>query len=141
LLVAIFLFAQIATAAHACVSLARSTGSMPAAQDLTAQSAPPRSTAPVAASMDDVGRSHCRVALCDVADSSLGPMCDAHCQSDQQRVDISATVAVPAALLSSIYPLPVPDSTPVQRGLALALTGPPDAADPPHTILHCCFRL
>jgi len=84
------------------------------------------------------------MANCDdmagVMDPSFANLCAEHCHQGQQS-DQAATLTVPAVLLSALYVTPLaPEPTAVPRPSADA-TSALVAASPPHTILHCCFRI
>ena len=74
------------------------------------------------------------------AASTPSALCAAHCQQGQQS-DQAQAPAEPAWVLARSYllPEPVEPGVPAQR-----LTAPHSAfaaADPPHAILHCSFRI
>ena len=142
LLIAVFVFAQMATAAHACVSLALDAAGVSAGQGPTmASSMPVGPNGQLIAAVADAEAAHCGAPGCSVLESAFRTVCDAHCQSEQQRVDASSSITVPAAIMTTSYLLPPLDRGTAQRGLDQTWLAPPEAADPPHTILHCCFRL
>jgi hypothetical protein len=73
-------------------------------------------------------------------DPTLPNLCAAHCHYGQQSADHASTLAVPAAMLTSLYTLPSLDES---SELTEPLAGPQAplaAADPPHAVLHCCLR-
>lgn len=142
LLIAVFVFAQMATAAHACVSLALDATGVSASQGSTmASTMPVERSGQLIAAVANAVSPHCGAPGCSVTEPGFSAVCDAHCQSEQQRVDASSSTTVPAAILMAGYMLPPFDRGAVQRGLEQTWLAPPDAAGPPHTILHCCFRL
>lgn len=131
-LVAAFVFAQMATAAHACVN---AVNEVAAAVGLDPGSPLVLSPGPAA------GMGLCGMAGCESMGFAPSVVCDAHCQSEQSRVDMPQTVTVPAALVSSSYPLPTLYQVPAQQGWSIGFAHQAGSADPPHAILHCCFRL
>jgi len=143
-LIAVFVFAQLATAAHACVSLGLDAAGVSAGQRATT-AAPSTLTGHVEkliAAVANADRGHCGARGCNDADSAFSNICDAHCQSEQQRVEATPSIKVaPAVLLTTGYQIAPMDRGTVQRGLDPRWLAPPDAVVPPHTILHCCFRL
>lgn len=74
------------------------------------------------------------------ADSTSPNLCVAHCQFGQQNADSTAEVSVPVMLLTTLYTLPPLGDEPARArplGAPLHLLA---AAEPPHAILHCCWR-
>lgn len=144
LLVATVVFVQLATAAHACASLAQATAAPIGNPPLVAAAmyaTPGGDDTRSGAASRVVSRGDCGAAGRHVADSTFSNVCDVHCQSGQQRADNTSPATVPMALLASSYPLPSLYDRPVQRGFPVTFADPPQAADPPHAILHCCLRL
>ncbi len=74
-------------------------------------------------------------------DSQNANLCAEHCKFGQQS-DQASTLTVPAALLMALYVAPQVSTAPL-AGLRPAAATPSAlvAASPPHTILHCCFRI
>ncbi len=126
LLLSALLFAQAAVAAYACPALAQAAGQ--AAGMATAM------TAAMPADCHHMAQSN-------PMDTVTPNLCVAHCQEDPQRSDAPPAPTVPPAMLAVLY-VDRPDRTidaadgcaPAARPLAVA-------ASPPHTILHCCFRI
>lgn len=79
-----------------------------------------------------------------MAEGSMDPafanLCAAHCQQGQQS-DQAASLTVPAVLLTALYVTPMRPEPLVGPRPAAAATSALVAASPPHTILHCCFRI
>ncbi|MEO6566255.1 MAG: hypothetical protein ABIO63_09485 [Casimicrobiaceae bacterium] len=124
LLLAVLLFAQGAVSAYACPALT-------AAMDQTVAAT---STAAMPA---DCGQMDSMPAM-DVNSPNL---CLAHCQAGQQsngQVDAPAVPPVVASIL--VVDLPDPKGL-ASAGRAFAVDHITAAASPPHTILHCCFRI
>lgn len=73
-------------------------------------------------------------------DPGPSALCAAHCQPGQQS-DQAQVATLPAVVLTRLYTLPEPaeSGAPAQRFVAPHRAFV--AADPPHTILHCCFRI
>lgn len=129
LLVGVLLFAQLAVAGYACpVMLNGSTHGM----------------APSAVmGMGDVAemQSGGMETKLGGMDPDRPNLCLGHCQYGQQNADSTSSPSLPAAVLTSLYALPsLEQSAGLARPIATA-SGPPSLADPPHAILHCCFRL
>ncbi|MDE2093299.1 MAG: hypothetical protein KGI87_05540 [Burkholderiales bacterium] len=137
-LIGILLLAQFAVLAYACPALtAASTASMAMAND--AASADPADattdkTAVASAGCDGM------TGMTGATDPAAPNLCAEHCKYGQQS-DLVSTPAVPAVLLTALYATPwVPHTAlPARRaaGLASALV----AASPPHTTLHCVYRI
>ena len=75
-------------------------------------------------------------------DPGSANLCAEHCKYGQQS-DHAHTLIVPAAIFYALYSTPVVCLASLS-GCADALTvaaGAPVAASPPHTILHCVFRI
>lgn len=108
------LFAQFSVAAYACPSTAK-----PAAEVMTG--------------MDCEGM----VSQLDPASPNL---CAEHCQYGSQTDQLRTPPALGVALVS-LYVVPLTPALiePSQR--AIASSGLLTARAPPHTILHCCFRI
>lgn len=129
LLVGVLLFAQLAVAAYACPVMLNGSANGP---DHSAGMAMGAVTAMQSGGMET---------KLGGADADLPNLCLGHCQFGQQNADSTSSPAVPVALLTSLYTLPsLEQSAGLARPLAAA-SGPPSLADPPHAILHCCFRL
>lgn len=121
LLVGVFASAQLAVAAYACSGLA----DMP----------------PHTASETSMVADHARGAAADHdADPMLSNLCVADCQTEQ-GIDHTPLPTLPAVLLTSLYALPSLDGNNAAAKPLATANGPPEAAEPPHTILHCCFRI
>lgn len=129
LMVGVLLFAQMAVAAYACpgassvVSTARQTTTQAMSDDMLPA---------------------CHQMMAERAGKGAGEavpnLCVEHCRYGQQS-DQTWTPALPVAVLNSLYvvaALPQTDNrserSPVSHVLAVA-------EPPPHSILHCCFRL
>lgn len=133
-LVGSLLFAQMAIAAYACPSVPSMAGQMSMMGSPEADASN--------ASVDSAGKS---VPNCDdIAIGNIDPqnanLCAEHCKVGQQS-DQASTLSVPAVLLMALYfaplvPAPVAELPPVAATPSALV-----AASPPHTILHCCFRI
>lgn len=121
LLVGVLLFAQMAVAAYACPVMLNGSANRPG----------------------DVAVVHSGGMEAGLGgmDSDLPNLCFGHCQFGHQNTDSTSSPTPPVAMLTSLYTLPsLEQSGALARPLATA-SGPPSLADPPHSILHCCFRL
>ena len=114
--VAIFalLFAQLSVAAYACPSTAK-----PAAE--------------VMMGMD-----------CEGMSSQLDPaspnLCAEHCQDDSQSDQLRTPTVLLMALVS-LYVVPLTSTLAEPSQFSIASNSLLAARAPPHTILHCCFRI
>jgi len=130
LLLGALLFAQLAVAAYACPTLIPATPQLYEAP--SAMSAPNASATGFTAG-DALGGVF--------SDTEQPGLCLAHCQSGQQNADTKPAPGVPLAMMYAAYPLEAAHPAavsgldrPIETGLTLQ-------TDPPHAILHCCFRL
>lgn len=123
LLIAVLLFAQFAVASYACPSLmgraamAAGQGGMVMAADMAPG--------------------------CDQIDPNAASLCAEHCRHGQQSIDTANVPAAFSAIPALLYSVPIePAHSPGSGRSFLA----PDASlvaahSPPHTILHCVFRI
>ena len=121
-LVGALLFAQMAIAAYAC----------PAAP--IAGVAEMRMSAIPAAAMPD-----CE-SMAGTVDPAAANLCAEHCKYGQQS-DQASTLTVPAVLLSLLYTTALATEPALPLQTAAASLSALVAACPPHTILHCVFRI
>ena len=73
-------------------------------------------------------------------DPEFANLCAEHCRHGQQS-DQTATLSVPAALLSAFYITPLAAEPRVAPRPAAAAPSARAAAFPPLAIQHCCFRV
>lgn len=128
--------AQMAIAAYACPAL--SAGAMWNMQ------MPAQSAAPDDGGQADVGMPMAQSSDCDdmagTTDAAAPNLCAEHCKYGQQS-DKAPTLNAPAAMLTALYALPlVPKPAPPPSSAAATLSALV-AASPPHTILHCVYRI
>lgn len=124
LLVGLMVFANTAVAAYGC------TG---ATASLAMDANPAMVDVDVGAGVKRVGH--------EAMDPVHLNLCAGHCQIDRQNADGKPTLNVPASMPVDLYPR-VPAHLVAVHIPALMTEGDPQPmADPPHTILHCCFRL
>ena len=130
LLVGVLVFAQMTVAAYACAGAQHTV--VPGAG---------------ASGTEETMLRAAMTALCDgdIGHAAMDPaqpnLCRAHCQSGQQNADGKPAPSLSAAIPTSLYPralsvLPAD----IQRA-STAPHDPPRKSDPPHAILHCCFRI
>jgi len=121
LLIGALLFAQLAIAAHACPGMSEPAPAPAVAADAAM---PP----------------------CHEMDEAQPNLCLEHCRSGQQAAtDLAqpATALAPVAL-ALFYPLPAPapaDVASTERGAPPTFDERRAGAPPPHSILHCCWRI
>lgn len=81
---------------------------------------------------------------CEGMASQLDPaspnLCAEHCQYDSQS-DQLRTPPTPAVALVSLYVVPLASGLMEPSQRSIASTSLLAARAPPHTILHCCFRI
>ena len=127
-LVGVLFFAQMAIAAYACPGLASAvTGDM---QRRDADVTPMTMTAQMANCDDMAG----------AMDRASANLCAEHCKYGQQS-DHACKLVVPVAVLTALYATRlVPETPPPSRPAAATLSALV-AASPPHTVLHCVYRI
>jgi len=114
-LIGVFVFAQLAVAAHACPGLEQSPSQATEAQAMPG---------------------------CDQMDRSASNLCAEHCHFGQQSSDTVPAPVVLAPMLALLYAvLPVADAAGATAVGAPATDAPPAAPPPPHAILHCVLRI
>ncbi len=130
LLLGALLFAQLAVAAYACPTLT------PAPQ--RPYGAPSAIAEPVTSATALTAGD----AFDPVAPVAVQPgLCVAHCQAGQQNADTKPAPGVPLAMIYAAYPLEAAHLAAVSDFHRPSETGLTVQSDPPHAILHCCFRL
>ncbi len=130
------IFSQLAVAAHACAKMLPAGG---AAGMVMAADQPAQAVTALAVAHTDVVPPDC-AGMAMNTDAASGNLCAAHCQYGQQS-DQASTLTVPAALLTALYITPlVPAPAPPPHSAAATLSALV-AASPPHTILHCVYRI
>ena len=131
LLIGVVLMAQMAVSAYACPGLAVTTMQMASA---VADDQAGVSDAAAAQTMTDCA------GMAGGMDPSFPNLCAEHSHQGKQS-DQAPTLTVPAVLLSALYVTAFAlEPTAVPRPAAV-VTSALVAASPPHTILHCCFRI
>lgn len=135
-LVGVLLTAQMAIAAYACPALV-SPSAAPIQNPAAGASADELSASSVATS---TGRSN----KCDDMAGAMDPLsanlCAEHCKYGQQS-DHASTLNAPMAVLIALYTNPLAPETATLPHPAAATMSALVAASPPHTLLHCVFRI
>lgn len=121
LLIGCLLFAQLAVAAYAC------PGSVPMG-------------APVSMDVANQSMSDSEDMVMGALDPQNANLCAEHCKFGQQS-DQASTLTVPAAILLALYFAPLEPAPKANLHPATATPSALVATSPPHTILHCCFRI
>ena len=124
LLLAALLFAQGALVAYACPGLTPALAVNPGISERAAMPAD-------CAQMGDMS----------AMDGSTPNLCVAHCQLGQQSTDHPDAPSLPPVMRNALYVATADPALPgsAQRAFACARTASSTA--PPHSILHCCFRI
>lgn len=131
LLIGVVLMAQMAVSAYACPGLAVTT--LPMALAVADDQAGVSDGAGVQTMTDCAG-------MAGGMDPSFPNLCAEHCHLGKQSDQVS-TLTVPAVLLSALYVTAFALEPTAAPRPAVDATSALVAASPPHTILHCCFRI
>lgn len=131
LLIGCLLFSQLAVAAYACPG---TPAQMSVAGSAEADAGK--------ASMDVASQSmpNCEDMAMGALDPQNSNLCAEHCKFGQQS-DQASTLTVPAAMLMALYFAPLVPVPMARLHPAAATPSALVATSPPHTILHCCFRI
>lgn len=121
MLMGVLLFAQVAVAGYACPSL-KGMDSATRSATLSVSSMPPG---------------------CDEVDPDATNLCAEHCRQGQQSVDTAATPAMSAGLPTFLYAIPIEPQHALGSGRSFPASDASRfaAPEPPHSILHCVFRI
>lgn len=136
LLIGVLMLTQLAIAAHACVGLSRMD--MPAREWNADAAVTMAGSGMVDMSTPDLGAAADQG---DGMDHKLSNLCVAHCQYGPQSADHAQVLAMPAVLATYLYTLPPLGEVAANAGLPPGPGRPLAAAEPPHAILHCCWRI
>lgn len=142
-MIGVLLFAQFAVAAHACENLASSVpGSRGAATSaaLDSDSAAAAATDAAAVEANEVGASP-RDDMAGPLDPTSANICAEHCRYGHQTFDPGQLPSPSPALFAVLYVVPALAPAESAQLMPAEMRGAPSAASPPHTILHCCFRI
>ena len=142
-LIGTMLFAQMAVAAYACPAL--SSFLEQAQQGSLAVSATPLAMAmPDDQAVASNGVAAPEAMDCEhmgsTTDQASPNLCAQHCQQGHQS-DQASTVTVPLVVLTGLYTLTPQSETVSMVPSPGAQPGVFAAVSPPHSILHCCFRV
>ena len=135
-LIGVLLFAQFAVASYACPGLMGSAAKADgkAGVAITATASVQVSAAATPASMPPA---------CDQMDPAAANLCAEHCRFGQQSADTAPAPIVHVAIPTLLYPLPLEPQRLLGSGRAFPAADASlvAALSPPHTILHCVFRI
>ena len=136
------LMAQMAIAAYACPSLSAAVAAVAAGTlQMPAPSASPDERGLVEVGMPMAQSNNCHD-MAGAMDVSSPNLCAEYCKYGQQS-DKTPTLSAPTAVLTALYATPlVPDPAALPaRSAAATLSALVAAAPPPHTVLHCVYRI
>ncbi len=135
LLLGLVLFAQFAVASYACPGL-MGIGSM--AKDSSA-----KAMLVAAADAAVEAESNAMPPGCDQMDPDAVNLCAEHCRQGQQSADTSSTPVVSLGIPRLLYSLPLEPQHSLGSGRSCPASDArlDAAAEPPHAILHCVFRI
>ncbi len=131
-LIGVVMLTQMAIAAYACPGVARSAA-MAVQMQMASVTASDADAADASPAMDCEG-------MTGPMDPDFANLCAEHCHHGQQS-DQASTLTLPAVLLTALYatsPAPVHGGVPrnvVERARDRV------EATPPHTLVHCCWRI
>ena len=134
-LIGVLLFAQMAIAAYACPGLL--AGASNEMQMLSGNAA----TLDASDTAISTAAGHATGSCADMAgvtDPSPN-LCAEHCRFGQQS-DHTPTLTVPVVLLTTLFITPYATDVAMQARPAATVSKALASVDPPHAILHCCFR-
>lgn len=129
LLIGVLVFAQLAVAAYACTVTSAGAGGGHVGATVAGSQA-----------LDE--------AALDLGSADAMPMdavqpalCVAHCRSGHQQAEIKPLPSPPMGMMAAFYNLePLAEGIEVTAAMPMVGLSPPQA-EPPHTILHCCWRI
>ena len=131
-LIGVMLLTQLAVASYACPSMSGMHGMS------NGDSAAIMETTPDA----QVSKSAAMSSGCDEIDQDAANLCIEHCRFGQQSADTAPVPMALAVVPALLYALPVePESVSGSVRPSLAPDAVLEASPPPHTILHCVFRI
>ncbi len=133
-LIGFLMFAQMAVAAYACPGQTRPKMQMPVMESVNDNFG--YTVFPAAVDQ----KVNCEGMAAATMDPDNANLCAAHCQFGQQNHQVS-TLTVPVAMLMALYVNPPAPELGSTLHPAATTSSALVAASPPHTILHCCFRI
>ena len=133
-LIGVLVFAQMAIAAYACPTLlSNAIPTMEMSPSSEALHEPSGNRQQAGVQVADCGD------MAGKADTSSPNLCAEHCRTGQQS-DHASTLTVPPVLLTTLYITPYATDAAMRPRPAAAASSALASVDPPHAILHCCFR-
>lgn len=139
LLVGVFLFAQMAVASYACPQFSTAGLSQVSASAMASEDVASDMSAAESADSPAMDMAACCDGM-DQPDPDNPNLCAEHAHFGQQS-DQTQIPTLPAIVLASLYVVSTVPELNLPTRPAAASAGFPAAASPPHTILHCCFRI
>jgi hypothetical protein len=134
LLIGCLLFSQLAVAAYACPDAVSRGVQISMAGSAEAD------ISKVSMDVASQSMSNCEDMAMGALDPQNANLCAEHCKFGQQS-DQASTLTVPAAILLALYFAPLVPAPVARLRPAAATPSALVATSPPHTILHCCFRI
>lgn len=136
IMIGALLLSQLAVTAHACSKTLPSA----AAIGMSTQAETPVQAAEASPeAQTDLASSDC-ADMAMPTDAAPSKVCFEHCHYGQQS-DHASTITVPVVLMTALYAIP---SAPEVASLTCMAANALDAlvaASPPHTVLHCVYRI
>jgi hypothetical protein len=142
MLIGVLLFAQFAIASHACQKLGNNVqvARGPEAVALDGDTAAAADPEGVSVEMDQSSPAPCH----DTApsqDAISGNVCTEHCRYGHQTFDTGQLPSPAPVVFVVLYVLPASVGAESGGSMPSEAQAVLVAASPPHTILHCCFRI
>jgi len=141
-LIGALLFAQFAVAAHACPILAKNVSASSGMDAAVVDSNSAGTATPDAVSVepDESAAFPCND-MARAPEPISANLCAEHCHYGQQTFDPGQVPSLSPALFTVLYVVPAFVPAESARLTPAEARAAPTAAPPPHTILHCCFRI
>ncbi len=130
LLVGLLVYAQLALAAYACSSALLPDAASPSGAAMALGEMPHKG-----------GWASSSTMPAWQMDLAQPEMCAGHCQSAHQNIDIKPAPSPALTLMAGYFTLEHSAQRAVWGRTIVPAASPPPQVDPPHAILHCCFRI
>ncbi len=136
IMIGTLLLSQLAVTAHACSKTLPSV----AAMGMSAKAEAPMQAAEASSeAQPDLASSDC-AGMVMPTDAVPSKVCFEHCHYGQQS-DHASTITVPVALMTALYAIPSAPEVAAPTCMAAEALDALVAASPPHTVLHCVYRI